>query len=69
MSSMSKTITAPLGIVVLKKRNNAGSESNYGGAEKIIVEVRKGTYKGVHAPAYKATKLMAESSIVSKFRQ
>ncbi len=67
--STSKTITAPLGIVVLKKYSNAGSEANYTGDEKILLEVRKGRYKGVHAPAYKATKLMLDSSAVSRFKQ
>ena len=50
----SKTITAPLGIVIVKKRGPDGSESNYTGNEKLLLECRKGTYKGVHAPAYKA---------------
>lgn len=49
-----RTFTAPLGIVILKKFNAANAEDNFTGNEKILVECRKGTYKGVHAPAYKA---------------
>ena len=68
-ASISKTITAPLGIVIVKKLQNQGSESTFSEGEKVLLEVRKGTYKGVHAPAYKATKLLMESSGVSKFKQ
>ena len=50
----SKTFTAPLGIVILKKRTNAGQADNYDGNEKILIDVKKGTYRGVHAPAYRA---------------
>lgn len=50
----SKTFTAPLGIVIIKKRTNGGGEDTYDGNEKILIECRKGTYKGVHAPAYRA---------------
>lgn len=53
-SRPSKVITAPLGIVIIKKRGPDGAESNYTGNEKLLLECRKGTYKGVHAPAYKA---------------
>lgn len=52
----SRTITAPLGVFFVKKMSPAGAESNYTGNEKLLLEVRKGTYKGVHAPAYKAMK-------------
>ena len=52
--SQSKFVTAPLGIVIIKKRDVNGAEDNYAGTEKILLEVRKGTYRGVHAPAYKA---------------
>ena len=68
-SRISKTITAPLGIVIVKKLDNTASESNFAATDKLLMHVRAGAYKGVHAPAYKATKLMAESSTVSKFRQ
>ena len=50
----SRVITAPLGIVIIKKRGPDGAESNYTGNEKLLLECRSGTYKGVHAPAYKA---------------
>lgn len=50
----SKTFTAPLGIVILRKRTNGGSADNYDGNEKILIEAKKGTYRGVHAPAYRA---------------
>lgn len=53
-SLASKTITAPLGAVIIKKYGPDGTESNFTGNEKILLEVRKGTYKGVHAPAYRA---------------
>lgn len=65
----SRMITAPLGIVVIKKLSNAGANVNYTGNEKILLMCKKGRYKGVHAPSYKATKLMFESSGVSKFKQ
>lgn len=57
-SVRSKRITAPLGIVIVKKLNGSGSEDNFAGTEKLLLHVMKGTYKGVHAPAYKATKLL-----------
>jgi hypothetical protein len=50
----SKTFTAPLGIVIIKKRSVTAGEDDFTGNEKILLELRKGTYKGVHAPAYKA---------------
>ena len=53
--SVSKTITAPLGIVVIKKKS-VGSETNFLADEQFLLHARKGTYKGVHAPAYKAMK-------------
>lgn len=51
-----RSFTAPLGLVIVKKFNAANAEDNFTGNEKILVECRKGTYKGVHAPAYKAMK-------------
>ncbi len=54
ISDWSRFITAPLGIVLLKKRSNSAGEDNYAGTERILLDCRKGTYKGVHAPAYKA---------------
>jgi len=65
----SRTFTAPLGVVIIKKLDAAGADSNFAGSEKILSLVKKGKYKGVHAPAYKATKLLMESSGVSKFKQ
>lgn len=50
----SNFITAPLGIVLLKKRSSSGGEDNFAGTERILLDCRKGAYKGVHAPAYKA---------------
>lgn len=50
----SRMFTAPLGIVIIKKRNSAQAEDTYDGNEQFLLECRKGTYKGVHAPAYKA---------------
>ena len=64
--TFSKVITAPLGIVIIKKFSPSGAESNYDGNEKILIDVRKGTYKGVHAPAYKAMKLTLASSATHK---
>ena len=60
--TFSKVITAPLGIVIIKKFTAGGAESNFDGAEKVLIDVKKGTYKGVHAPAYKAMKLTLASS-------
>lgn len=57
-NSFSRMITAPLGIVLIKKFGNDGStEVNFSITEQALLRVRKGTYKGVHAPAYKAMKL------------
>lgn len=67
--SVSKMITAPLGIVIVKKRANDGNENNFTTSDQLLLHVKKGKYKGVHAPAYKATKLLMESSAVSKFKQ
>lgn len=50
----SRMFTAPLGIVIIKRLSNSGAEANYNDGVKILLDVRKGTYKGVHAPAYKA---------------
>jgi len=54
VSSYSQTLTAPLGIVLVRKFNNAGTAANFDGSETFLLQARKGTYKGVHAPAYKA---------------
>lgn len=54
--TFSKTITAPLGIVIVKKLTAAQAEDTYDGNERFLLECRKGTYKGVHAPAYQAMK-------------
>ena len=53
-SRSSQMLTAPLGIVIIKKRSASGAEDNFAGTERFLLECRKGTYKGVHAPAYKA---------------
>ena len=50
----SQLVSAPLGIVIIKKRAADGSEDNFAGTERFQIQCRKGTYKGVHAPAYKA---------------
>ena len=55
----SRMITAPLGIVIVKKFGNDGTgEVNFassdGTSDLVILRCRKGTYKGVHAPAYRA---------------
>jgi hypothetical protein len=51
----SRMLTAPLGIVIVKKFGNDGSsEVSFVASETVLLRVRKGTYKGVHAPAYKA---------------
>ena len=60
--TFSKLITAPLGIVIIKKFGAAGGEDNFTGNEKVLIDFKKGTYKGVHAPAYKAMKLTLASS-------
>lgn len=52
----SKMFTAPLGIVIVKKLTVTATEDTYDGNEKFLLECRKGTYKGVHAPAYQAMK-------------
>ena len=57
---ISRRITAPLGIVLVKFKNSAGAETNYTGNEKILLHAMKGNYKGVHAPAYKASKLLTK---------
>lgn len=57
--SVSKRLTAPLGVVIVKKVTSSdSSESNFTATDKIMVHASKGTYKGVHAPAYKASKLL-----------
>lgn len=63
-------IDAPLGVIVIKKLGNDGTTAvNYASGEGVLLDVKQGRYKGVHAPAYKASKLMAESSTISKFKQ
>lgn len=51
---VSKQLTAPLGIVLVKFKNSAGAEKNFTGNEKFLLHCKKGKYKGVHAPAYRA---------------
>ena len=59
--SVSKMITAPLGLVIVKKLTSSdGSESNLTATDQFLLHCKKGNYKGVHAPAYKATKLFNE---------
>lgn len=58
---ISRMISAPLGVVMIKKRSAGGSEVDFAD-NNFLVHVRKGAYKGVHAPAYKATKLDLASS-------
>ena len=58
VNRVSKLMTAPLGIVLIKKTTSSGAETNFTTNEKIMLHCRKGAYKGVHAPAYKATKLL-----------
>jgi hypothetical protein len=53
--TVTKTFTAPLGIVIIKK-SSLNSETDFLADDKFLLHVRKGTYKGVHAPAYKAMK-------------
>lgn len=52
----SRTFTAPLGIVLVKKydSDDGSTEQNILTTDKFLLRVRKGTYKGVHAPAYRA---------------
>ena len=65
-TQFSKMITAPLGIVIIKKFIDSGSEENFASGDRFIVDCKKGTYKGVHAPAYKAMKLTLASSATHK---
>ncbi len=54
-SHRSSRMTAPLGIVIVKKvETDSASEQNIVDEEQFLLRVSKGTYKGVHAPAYKA---------------
>lgn len=54
-SHKSSRMTAPLGIVIIKKVETDGaSEQAIVDEEQFLLRVAKGTYKGVHAPAYKA---------------
>ena len=62
-------INAPLGIVIIKKTGNDGSNVDWVAGESLLLDVKSGRYKGVHAPAYKATKLLLESSSVNRFKQ
>ena len=59
--SVSRMVTAPLGVIMIKKKTFDGSEVNFADNE-FLIHVKSGTYKGVHAPAYKATKLDLASS-------
>lgn len=69
-NGFTRFIDAPLGVVIVKKRGNDGTtEVNFVAGEGVLLEVKSGRYKGVHAPAYKATKLLLESSTLSKFKQ
>ena len=61
--TQSKFMTAPLGIVMIRKLDvngayddfgDDGTDGSPGNFEKLLLECRKGTYRGVHAPAYKA---------------
>lgn len=49
-------ITAPLGIVIVKKvqADDGSTEQPITTTEEFILRVRKGRYKGVYAPAYRA---------------
>ena len=58
---ITRIISAPLGVLMIKKTSNLDVENVFADNE-FLVHVRKGTYKGVHAPAYKATKLDLASS-------
>lgn len=58
---ISRMMSAPLGAVMIKKRSSGGTEVNFAD-NNFLVHVKKGAYKGVHAPAYKATKLDLASS-------
>ncbi len=69
-NGFTRFIDAPLGCVLIKKRGNDGvTEVPFTSGEGVLVEVKSGRYKGVHAPAYKATKLLLESSMQSKLKQ
>lgn len=54
-SGKSTRMTAPLGIVIIKKvETDSASEQNFVDEEQVLLRVSKGSYKGVHAPAYKS---------------
>lgn len=54
-SHKSSRMTAPLGIVIVKKVTTDGAtEAVIVDEEQFLLRVAKGAYKGVHAPAYKA---------------
>jgi hypothetical protein len=60
-NKFTRFMDAPLGIVIIKKKGNDGTtEVNLVANEGVILEVRSGRYKGVHAPAYKATKMLTD---------
>lgn len=53
-NTWSKFIDAPLGMVIIIKTGNDGSDVNFIAADSLLFELKKGTYKGVHAPIYRA---------------
>lgn len=51
----SRFIDAPLGVVVIKKLGNDGTTAvSFSSGEGLLLDVKKGTYRGVHAPVYRA---------------
>ena len=59
--TISRSVVAPLGAIMIKKFDDQESEVNFA-ANSFLIHVKKGAYKGVHAPAYKAMKLDLASS-------
>lgn len=49
-----KRLTAPLGMVIVKKVNASGTDTDFALTDGLLLQVSKGGYRGVHAPAYKA---------------
>lgn len=47
-------ITAPLGMFIVKKRDAGGAADNLSVNTMFLLQCAKGSYRGVHAPAYKA---------------
>lgn len=71
--TLSKMITAPLGLMLVKMTDHTGDDvdfqafadssgevSNLG--TQLLVHFKSGSYKGVHAPVYRAMKLPASTS-------